>query len=87
MSAAREKEGHNRDSRGRALRVTNAARLLGVSPRTVRYWAAAGILRGHRRGPKMWFFYESDLAKCLSSEAWREYRSVPAPARDMAGKK
>jgi excisionase family DNA binding protein len=59
----------NRQTSGRLLRVANAAKLLGVSPRTVRHWAATGILSAHRRGPKMWFFYESDLAACLSSEA------------------
>jgi excisionase family DNA binding protein len=84
-----EMEGPNRVSRGRAQRVTNAAKLLGVSPRTVRYWAATGILPAHRRGPKMWFFYESDLARCLSSEAWRGDRSASAleSMRDTVGQK
>jgi hypothetical protein len=27
------------------------------------------MVANHRRGPKMWFFYECDIAACLSSEA------------------
>lgn len=54
----------------RALRVGNVARALGVAPRTVRQWAADGILPGHKRGPKLWFFYERDIAVVVSSDQW-----------------
>jgi len=52
----------------RALRVSNVARELGVAPRTVRQWAADGILPAHKRGPKLWFFYERDIAGVVRSD-------------------
>jgi excisionase family DNA binding protein len=55
------------DSKSKLLRVNNAARFLGVAPRTVRQWAEAGLLPAHKRGPKLWFFYESDLVAYLTS--------------------
>ena len=45
----------------RLLRVNTVAKMLDVSPRTVRHWAAAGILRGCKLGPKLWVFSKSDV--------------------------
>ena len=46
-------------------RVNNVARMFGVAPRTIRNWAATGVLPAHKRGPRLWFFYERDLLPYL----------------------
>jgi DNA-binding transcriptional MerR regulator len=45
----------------RVLRVSSVAKICGVSARTVRGWAESGLLRGHKRGPKLWFFVDEDV--------------------------
>jgi len=45
----------------RALLVHHVAKRLGVSCRTVRYWAATGRLRAHKDGPKIWKFTLADV--------------------------
>lgn len=50
----------------RLLRVHHVAKLCGVSPRTVRSWAESGLLSGHKRGPKLWFFPEEDVQTFLT---------------------
>jgi len=60
----------------RLLRVNNAARLLGVAPRTIRQWAEMGRLPAHKCGPKLWFFYESDLIAFLTSSAGRSADAI-----------
>jgi hypothetical protein len=37
------------------------ARRLGVSPRTVRWWAETDRIRARRRGVKLWEFAEPDV--------------------------
>jgi excisionase family DNA binding protein len=43
------------------LRVHNVAKRLGVPRRTVRHWAATGVLRAHKHGPKIWVFDPRDV--------------------------
>jgi len=51
----------------RLLRVHHVARMCGVAPRTIRYWAEAGVLPGHKHGPRIWFFYENDVLTFLGT--------------------
>jgi excisionase family DNA binding protein len=45
----------------RRLYVKDVAEYLGVSPRTVRWWAATGRLRARRVRIKIWSFLLSDV--------------------------
>ena len=46
---------------GEFLSVGDVAEYLGVSERTVRWWAATGRLRANRVRLKVWFFILSDV--------------------------
>lgn len=48
-------------STSRPLLVHHVARRLGVSPRTVRYWAKNGQLPARKIGPKIWTFRVEDV--------------------------
>lgn len=58
------------------------ARAVGVPPRTVRHWCAAGTVRARRRGPKIW---EVDLDTLKAGDTWELalYRAAIG-ARDPA---
>ncbi len=52
---AKEAGSENQDAyrqNGRMLRVSEAARLLGVHPNTIRIWTRSGVLRSCRVGPR-----------------------------------
>ena len=51
----------------RWLRVDAVAKRCGVTQRTVRHWAEAGILPAYKRGPKLWAFRELDVDAFLES--------------------
>jgi excisionase family DNA binding protein len=56
-----------RGAAGLPLLVTHVAARLGVSERTVRLWAASGLLPARRLGKKIWTFDWSDVvgfARC-----------------------
>jgi excisionase family DNA binding protein len=61
---------------GSLLRVNNVARRCGVSCRTIRSWADSGLLPATKRGPKLWFFKESDVNDFLDSTAGKEITVV-----------
>jgi excisionase family DNA binding protein len=46
------------------LQVHHVVKMLGVSPRTVRYWAKSGKLEGIKNGPKIWCFRREDVERC-----------------------
>lgn len=46
---------------GRILRVNNVSKRLGLSERTVRYYAETRQIRAFKRGPKIWLFCEPDV--------------------------
>ena len=47
--------------RRRILRANNVARRLGVSERTVRWYAETGQIPAFKIGRKIWFFHELDV--------------------------
>jgi excisionase family DNA binding protein len=51
------------DKRDKLLRVAHVAKRLGVSPRTVRYWAEVGELKGFKIGHREWRFREQDIVE------------------------
>ena len=55
-----------------SLQVHRVKDMLGVSARTVRYWAESGKLPGIKNGPKLWCFRRADVERRrleMSSEA------------------
>ncbi len=51
--------------RGRLLHVSHVAARLGISPRTVRYWAKTGDLPGFKLGQRQWRFWEQDIVEYI----------------------
>ena len=52
---AEEADGESQNAyqdNGQMLRVSEAARLLGVHPNTIRCWTKSGVLRSFRIGPR-----------------------------------
>lgn len=44
---------------------------LGVTPATVREWARAGVIRGHRPGGRVWLFRASEVEEDIAQTQQR----------------
>jgi excisionase family DNA binding protein len=62
----------------RVLSVHTVATRLGVSDRTVRFWAEKGWLRGFKDGPKIWRFRETDVEAARARLASRRRHAAGA---------
>jgi hypothetical protein len=52
----------------RAVRISTVARLVGVTPRAIRYWVETGQVQAHRRGPRLWFIFLEDVNALTGGE-------------------
>ena len=57
------------DRSARVLLVHHVAKRFGVSPRTVRWWAATGRIVAFKRGPRIWYFRETDVTNFFRDPA------------------
>jgi hypothetical protein len=48
----------------KTLSISKVASDIGLPVRTVRHYAARGIIKAHRNGAKIWVVNESDYAMC-----------------------
>lgn len=55
---------------GRLLLTHHVARRLGVSSRTVRWWAQTRQLRAVRVGLRVWAYYPSDVEAFAVNRTW-----------------
>jgi excisionase family DNA binding protein len=62
----------------RVLSVRTVAIRLGVSDRTVRFWAEKGWLSGFKDGPKIWRFRETDVEAVRARLASRRRHAADA---------
>jgi len=59
---------NNNDSKGRLLKIGEAANILHVSPQTVRDWTEAGKIQAETSPGGTRFYYEADVKKLALSE-------------------
>jgi excisionase family DNA binding protein len=62
-------------SGNKILKVHSVARRLGVSCRTVRWWAQTGQLSAFRIGVKLWCFHERDV-EALRARRGAQYAAL-----------